>query len=266
VWGEQGIGDQILYGTLLPELIGRGQDFVCELDERLLPAFRRSFPSSTFVSPAGAVKIIPDPVDGCTAHIPLMSLAPLFRNSIEDFAAQPKRLLRADLDRRVELGYKVLPGFRVGISWRSFQNQFSIAREIIKSARLKDFEAMGERDDIQLVSLQYARHAEAQKQLDEEMAAWTGRPIHVPEVDLFRDIDGALALTAAMDVVVTNSCVTTHYAGALGVPCFLMYPGGFAPMAYWQPGPHGHQLWYPSIKNVSAPTWAECVEIVEAAL
>src|SRR6185369_6339567 len=38
IWREQGIGDQLLYSTLLPELSARGERFVLETDKRLVAA------------------------------------------------------------------------------------------------------------------------------------------------------------------------------------------------------------------------------------
>src|SRR5262249_54990850 len=36
IWAEQGIGDQVLYSTLIPELVAAGVPFVYEVDSRLL--------------------------------------------------------------------------------------------------------------------------------------------------------------------------------------------------------------------------------------
>ncbi|MEK9969477.1 MAG: tetratricopeptide repeat protein, partial [Ferrovibrio sp.] len=44
VWGEQGIGDQVIYAQMLPELAAQGAVPVCACDARLVPLFRRSFP------------------------------------------------------------------------------------------------------------------------------------------------------------------------------------------------------------------------------
>ena len=44
VWREQGVGDQILYSTLLPELARRGTSVSVEVDKRLVAAYRRAHP------------------------------------------------------------------------------------------------------------------------------------------------------------------------------------------------------------------------------
>src|SRR5262249_33146224 len=49
VWGEMGIGDQVLYSTLLPQLRESAAHVVAEVDSRLLAAYRRSVPAIEFV-------------------------------------------------------------------------------------------------------------------------------------------------------------------------------------------------------------------------
>ena len=44
VYGEQGIGDQIMFGTLLPELIELQKRIIIQVDQRLVNLFRRTFP------------------------------------------------------------------------------------------------------------------------------------------------------------------------------------------------------------------------------
>ena len=47
VHGEQGIGDEILFGSCLPDLIDRAGHCVVVCDPRLEPLFKRSFPQAT---------------------------------------------------------------------------------------------------------------------------------------------------------------------------------------------------------------------------
>src|SRR5581483_9080743 len=47
VWGEQGLGDQIIYAGMVPALSRRADAVVLEVEPRLVPLFRRSFPGVT---------------------------------------------------------------------------------------------------------------------------------------------------------------------------------------------------------------------------
>lgn len=246
IWPEQGIGDQILYGSLLVDLIRAEQPAVCELDERLVPSFKRSFPGFQFVPKGHTAGFA-----GCTAHIPIMSLAWHFRRDVKSFDDQPQFFLFADRQnvphQRAAMG---TDGKKVAISWRSFHHDINKRIKDRKSAYLDDFAALGKRSDIQLVTVQYGNVAA-------ELDAWTGNHIHRPEVDLFNDIDSVLAVIDACDAVVTTSNVTAHFAGALGKETYLISAPS-APLYYWH-SPTDRSLWYPEVRLVNAPSWAEAI-------
>src|SRR3546814_15250656 len=56
VWGEQGVGDQVLFGGMLPGLLASGADIVFGCDPRLVPLFARSIPGLR-VEPVGMPEI-----------------------------------------------------------------------------------------------------------------------------------------------------------------------------------------------------------------
>ncbi len=246
IWGEQGIGDQILYSTMLPEVEQRGQDFTFETDARLIPAFRRAHPAWKVISPeesAGAFAT-------CQRHISVATMAGLLRPNRATFERQPRALLAADPDRvRGFRGRLARPGARVvGMSWRSFQPSVRGYLQRKKSAPLASFMALSQRDDLRLVDLQYGDTAEERSQF----AASGGRLERLEGLDLFNDIDGVLAAVEACDLVVTTSNVTAHFAGSLGKRTLLVYLRANQPFHYWTPDENGRSLWYPSIEIVTA--------------
>jgi hypothetical protein len=80
-------------------------------------------------------------------------------------------------------------------------------------------------------------------------------------LDLFSDIDGLAALICACDLVITVSNTTAHLAGALGVPVWVMVPGGNGKLWYWGGG-QGGSPWYPAatiFKQTVAGAWDDVV-------
>jgi tetratricopeptide (TPR) repeat protein len=263
IWREQGVGDQLLYSTLLPELAAGGQSFVLEVDRRLVAAYRRAHPDWTVVAPEESAAAFA----ACTRHIALGSLPMLMRTSAASFERQPRSLLAADSGRA--RGYRerlAAPGARViGISWRSFQPKGRGYVQRKKSMALDEFAPLAARDELRLLDLQYGDTAAER----EAFAAQGGRLAHLDDLDLFDDLDGVLAAVQACDAIVTTSNVTAHLGGVLGKDTLLVYLGGNPPFHYWVPRPDGRSQWYPSVRIVTSPaldTWAKALARVDELL
>ena len=263
IWREQGVGDQLLFATLLPELAQRGERFVLEIDRRLVEIFRRSHPEWQVVAPEGPDERFAD----CDRHLAIASLPGYLRPSVESFSRQPRALLAADAKRAADYRARLQePGARlVGISWRSFQPRTRGHVQRKKSADLEVFRRLSLRTDLRLVDLQYGDTAEERARFGEA----GGRLARLEELDLFNDLEGVLAAVEACDVVVTTSNVTAHFAGVLGKPALLFYLGANPPFHYWVPGPDGRCLWYPAVRIVTDPaidTWPRALERIDELL
>jgi len=262
LWREQGVGDQLLHATLVPELESRGEDFVLELDRRLLPAFARSHPRWNVV----AIEDSDQAFASCDRQLPLGSLARLVRPDAASFMRQPRALLAPDPGRvaryRTQLGAS---GRVVGISWRSFQPKVRGKLQRDKSAPLATFAALSHRPGVRLLDLQYGDTAEER----DAFARAGGVLERLEGLDLFADLEGVMAAIAACDVVVTTSNVTAHLAGAIGKRTLLVFLRGAPAFHYWMPASDGHCLWYPSIEIVSDPaldTWERALARVDERL
>lgn len=262
VWSEQGVGDQIVYATLLPELAGRA-GFVAEVDRRLVPAFRRAHPEWTVVSPAESAAAFAS----CSGHLPVGSLPRILRPSLESFSAQPRSILAADPARARTYADLLRPDAAsarklIGISWRSFQPRVRGELGKRKSASLEAFGVLGGK--ARLVDLQYGDTA-----AEREAFALAGFELErVEGLDLFNDLEGLLAAIQACDAVVTTSNVTAHLAGALGKRTFVVFLRGRPPFHYWS-SPDGRCLWYPAVEVVSGPaidTWEKALAEVHGRL
>lgn len=245
VRAEQGIGDQILYSTLLPELLEAGVSAVCEVDPRLIEAYRSSLPGLELVPPRDPL------IEACDAQIPLASLPRLFRRTPESFTAQPAALIRAAPGRvqgvREALG-NVSP---VGIAWRSVQPALQTHVAQRKSAALGCFAPFAEAG-LHLLDLQYGDVENERIEFDRR---YPGLRVEVPGLDRFRDLEGMLAAIEACHLVITTSNVTAHLAGVIGKRTWLVYLGNAPPFHYWVRGTNGRSLWYPSVEIFTSSSW-----------
>lgn len=260
IWREQGIGDQLLYATLLPELAARGEKFILEVDRRLVNAFSTAFPDWRVVAPEQSEGAFAD----CDRHLAIASLPGLLRRSAASFEAQPRSILTADAARAS--GYRARiagSGKRViGISWRSFQPAARGFLQRKKSASLAAFNALSQREDLEMLDLQYGDTTAERLQFTQA----GGRLSRLDDLDLFNDLDGVLAAIEACDLIVTTSNVTAHFAGVLGKRTLLVYLANNPPFHYWAAGDAGRCLWYPSVSIVTGAhiqSWDQALKAVD---
>ncbi|MFZ9154306.1 MAG: tetratricopeptide repeat protein [Polynucleobacter sp.] len=242
IWAEQGIGDQVLFSTMLPELIATGQQFVYEVDSRLLPAYKRAFPKANFVAfndPPAAV------LQSANAALFAGSLPRFFRPSVDSFSQQPHRVLQALPERAAHYRERLGPGFKVALSWHSARAG-RIGRS--KSVALAEFAPLLAISGVQGVDVQYGDTAAEREALARDHGTSL---VHFNEIDYRNDLDEVLAILEACDLLITTSNTTAHLGGALGKPVWLLYPAEHAPFHYWAHRGDHRCLWYPSVEIIS---------------
>ncbi|AWJ86466.1 hypothetical protein TSH58p_23520 (plasmid) [Azospirillum sp. TSH58] len=211
IWGEQGVGDTILFSSLCAEAIARARSVVIETDRRLVPLFARSFPAALVRAQRSDAGAVPD----CDLHTPIGSLARVLRRELSAFSGAADGWLVPDpvrvalwRERVAALG----PGLRVGIGWRS-----ALMTESRRAAysRLDQWEALFAVPGVVFVTLQYGA-CEAERVAAEERF---GIAIHRwDDLDLTDDFDGTAALMTNLDLVISPATAVGELAAALGVP------------------------------------------------
>jgi tetratricopeptide (TPR) repeat protein len=249
IWGEQGIGAEILHASILPDAIRRAAQIVLEVEPRLIPLFKRSFPMLKIRALTPEVN-----EDSIAVHSPIGSLGRFFRQSWEDFPRSP--YLVADRERAGRLRDAVHANERcvIGISWRSTNSRTGH----YKTAHLQDFAPLLRQPALGFVDLQYGDTAADLQAVRDELAISIQ---HIDEIDNKEDIDGLAALIEACDAVVTISNATAHVAGALGKPVWILIPRGQGRHWYWFKD-RKDSPWYPGariVRQQPGQSWADLV-------
>jgi hypothetical protein len=236
LWGEQGIGDEIMFASLLSEAIASFSAVVLQSDARLKGFFRRSFPDLRVFD----YSEIP-PVDSYTAHLPLGSLGLHFRSHETDFSRQPAGYFQADPERvravRSQLARKA-GEIIVGVSWSSSSPEHGEMRSL-------DLQALCSALNFPMVRFVNLQYGDVSRDLAALDASVRGRIFVCPEIDNLRDLDGLAALMCNCDLIVTVGNTTAHLAGALGLKAWVLLP--FSPSWRWMNS--GSQTpWYPALR------------------
>ena len=260
VWSEQGIGEQIMFASMVSDLIDAGASVTLESEPRLTPLFQRSFPAVQCV--ARSDPPAPETVDaGLNAQTPAASLGWWCRG---DFGTFPERsgFLVADSERSEAFRTRYRNGTDdvvIGISWCSINPEIGGR----KSMPLFDWRPLLVRPGITVVDLQYGDTAIERRDFEAETGI---RIIHDDGVDPLVDLDAFAAQVAAMDLVISVSNTTVHMAGALGIPTWVML--STAPLWRWFAG-REDSPWYGSVRLFRQQVqgeWGPVLKNVEAGL
>jgi tetratricopeptide (TPR) repeat protein len=249
LWGEQGVGDEIMFAGLIPDVLRLGTRCLLDCDPRLKPIMARSFPELELVCGLDPLHTAGFDI---AAHLPTGSLPGLFRTTRETFASTTSPYLIADPARREQFRARYSDGKRlVGLAWHTKNKDTGPKRSIDLSL----FAPLFTRADIKWISLQYGDP----DTLD--------HPIVVDRTfDQFQDIDAFAAQIAALDLVITIDNSTAHLAGALGVPVWLLLP--FSPDWRWFRR-RKDSLWYPTMRLFRQPKpgdWPSVMREVQSVL
>jgi hypothetical protein len=257
VWCEQGIGDQILYASLIEALARECEHVSVLIDLRLVGLFQRGCKAKnvTFLSHNARIKM-----KDHDSHIPIASLGKYFIHSVRDIVPnRSEGYIKADPNRveywRKELGLE--KGTRlIGLSWTS-------TAPVIGKHKSVGLEAMRPLFDIpntKFINLQYGEEAHKQ-------AEGFHPNLITTIVDTFLDLESVAALMELCDVIVSPSNANVHLAGALGKPVMLLDANK---LWYWNNRKGYRSMWYPEVKvfqreNMNAP-WDLQVQQVKDAL
>lgn len=262
VWAEQGVGDQVMYASMLSDILNAEPDVILACAPNLVPLFSRSFPDVRVVSMLD-LKSDLEKLKHVVAQVPIGSLGQFVRADISSF---PRRdsFLAADQSRAQALRdkYKGDSGESplVGLSWKSTNKLTGEAQ----SLDLVDLAPALGGTAATFVDLQYGDTAE-------DLARAKGAGLGVlsdPDIDQLADLDAFATQVAAMDLVITISNTTAHIAGALGVPCWVLMASGPGQNWYWFLD-RSDSPWYPSIRlfrQAKPGDWSGVLNAVKEAL
>lgn len=214
VLGEQGIGDEVFFASILPECLIRAQEVIYECDDRLHSLLGRSWkrlkcrPRRDFEDRRTDY----GPID---AFIPAGELMRMFRRHRNHFPG--KAYLTPDPKRVPD--FEKFRG-RVGISWKGRQGDIDpVCFGVEKPLSLQYNDAKGF--------------------------------IEAPDIDLKDDIEGVVALCSVLERVVTVPTSVQHFAGAVGTKVEIVVPENVETQIHWDypSSESGNYLpWYPDVR------------------
>jgi Flp pilus assembly protein TadD len=218
VRAEQGVGDHILFASMIPDLAKRadGGSVVLECDPRLETLFTRSF-SGVTVKPAVLKTVngvaVADygwlkAVGGVNATTLMGTLPRYLRARMEDFP-KPHAFLVPDPDETARWKESFAAG-AIGICWRSGKLG---GHRSIGFAPLEQWGAFLRDTDATFVCVQY----DARSDEIAELERLSGKTIIVPAgIDQKNELDRAAALMSALSLVISAPTAVACLSAAVG--------------------------------------------------
>jgi len=253
IWGEQGIGDEIMFATMIPDLVAAGAGVTLECSHRLVALFERSFPDVAVVPRIQPPRrdLAAVPFDWQTAS---GDLGRYLRRDEQAFPART-HFLTAEPQRTeaIRQRYRAIAGERclVGLTWRSGAEATGSQR----SLGVDDLVPLAGPDRV-FVNLQWGHVEDELARFENE----TGQAvINDPDIDPLGDMDAVAAQVAALDLVITAANTAVHVSGGLGIETWVLVPN--TPDWRWRAA-GDHSPWYPSVRlfrQKSRGDWSQAV-------
>ena len=199
ILGEQGIGDEIMFGSVIPEAMLRCKRVVFECDPRLIGVFTRSLgiecrPRADIIGRGQAtIRYLTAKRDE-QFFLPVGDLPRLFRKSRLDFPGKPFLKPSPGMIEK----WNHLKG-RTGLAWRSRTGQFK--PQAMMSLGIKD-----------PVVLQY------------DHWPYETEGMTVPDCDLRDSIEDVMGICANLEKIVSVPQTICHIAGSIGAKVDVILP------------------------------------------
>lgn len=224
VYGEQGIGDEIMFASCLPDLLKISKQVVFDCHKKLHTLFHASFPGiDIYPTREDSVIMWPQTPQGekrynFDARVAIGSLPQFFRPNLESFPGTS--YIKADpvqaqmwKEKLAALG----PRPKIGINWIGGHKR---TRVEVRSMHLEQLLPIL-RQDADFISLQYT---DCQQEINDFSSKY-GIPIHYfPQASHSPNYADTAALVANLDLVITVCSSIVHLAGSMGTPCWVLTP------------------------------------------
>jgi tetratricopeptide (TPR) repeat protein len=257
IYAEQGLGDQIMFASCVPDVLAQAAGCLIECSPQLAAIFRRSFPEAAIEPQAQADARLAGLAQAARIDYQTAagSLPAQFRRRLSDFPAHAG-YLRAEQARIDYWKHRLSalgPGLKVGISWSGGAPS---TRGETRSTRLADWLPILRQTACQFVNLQYGRAGGEFHEISREQCE-----IRVHDLrEAVDDYDDTAALVSALDLVISVQTALVHLAGALGKRTWVLLPAA----CEWRYGEQGETMpWYPSVRLIRQPRPGDWQAVIE---
>ena len=205
VWGEQGIGDILMFSKFIKYIPNSVKNIELRIDKRLVESFRKNFMSNRniIISPFFVTNNIP--------HIPIGNLPNLFWEDFElDANGKKPFFLKYESNTNLPV--------RVGITWRGGNSERLQYKRSVPLSIFKNLNHL-KSENIQIVMLQYNALPN-----EIEYLKLLFNNISLPKYNPLIEVDAWIQHISSCDLVLSVDNSAIHYSSAMGIQTLAMIP------------------------------------------
>jgi lipoprotein NlpI len=247
IYGEQGLGDEINYASVIPDAIRDSKHVIIDCDPRLEKLFGRSFPDAKVYGtrkdehPKWLAEARID------ARCAVSTLPKFYRNDDKDFPGTP--YLKADPEL-VSMWKGLFKEWGKPVYGLCLHGGSKFTGESWRKLVPEDFSPVFAKDAV-FISLDYKGLLNHPKIKE------------YPWVTQGKDYDVTAGLIAALDGVIGVNTTAIHCANGLGIPTHILVP--IKKQWRYEPAPDGSYVWAKSAKlyqQEAGESWRDVVKKV----
>ena len=238
VWGEQGVGDHILFGSMLSDLKKCAKSVILEIDKRLVNLFKNYFKKINFlnIEVIALEKISKVKFD---KHIAIGSLGQYLRKNKEAFKNTPSHFLIPSAEKVKILRNSLFTNkkTRIGISWKTLNK-----KQQFRNIDIEQMLPILKKTNCEFINLQFG---DTKDDLEKIKSKHGINIRNIETIDNFNDIETLAALISCLDLTITIQNSTAHLSSALGKKTWIMLTKNSR--WHWTLN-EKKSLWYPNAK------------------
>lgn len=247
IWGEQGLGDQILFCSALKEIVQLNINSTVIISNKMINVFNQSIQGCQFISINDNINL-----SEYKYQISIISLQKFFRKKLSDFNKIKIPYLSYSKHNSIQIcndDIKII----CGLSWKSFSKELGDE----KSIPLDDFNIILNKDNIKFIDIQYYP-----PKVKEDLRVNKFKIVKIKNANFYENFELLVQIIKQCDIVITCSNTTAHVAGAMGKKTYLLLPKNKGRHWYWK-HVNGISIFYPTItvlEQEKAGSWVEPIK------
>jgi len=256
VYGEQSISEQIMFSTIIDDLLKVHQNIILVVDGKLKNLLQRTYENIQVIGSDENKSLLE-----YNQHIPMGSLCKFFRKKVGQFNnGEIKNIISSfEIDKQTKFLFPDQKGLKIGISWMDFDSKHSSESHLSD----EDVSEIIKFGDHTFINLQFGT---IDKNL-EEINQKSSNSIHqIPGVNLGQNLDSYASIINNCDLVISVDNMTAHLAASLGKPVWVLLPANnnFRWMEKTE-----NSIWYKNVlllRKELGKDWSKIIGYINSAL